>query len=97
MKISSLVRRIIIKWSEDIDDKYLTRRYIKIYNMKYVVCYILTRRLIFIGRIVRIQNDKVPARLLSDFYYEKDRYEHPTTLQGIYLFLILKTITLINN
>ena len=67
------IRRILgIKRSEVIDDKIKNKQVLeKNCDINYIACYISKRRLTFIGRIIRIKNDRVPARLISAFIYEK--------------------------
>ena len=67
------IRRLLgIKWSEVIDDKITNEQVLEnICDINYIACCISKRRLTFIGRIIRMNNDRVPTRFLSAFIYKK--------------------------
>ena len=61
------IRKILnIKWNEVMDEKISNKNVLgKFYNLKYTACYLSKRILLFIGRVIRMQNNRAAIRLLS--------------------------------
>ena len=61
-----------IKWSEVREEKISNKEVRKKFcSMKDIACFISKRRLMLIGRVVQMKNDRVPIWLLAVFYYKK--------------------------
>ena len=65
----SLRRILQIKWSDVIEDKITNVSVPKNFNnIKNIECLIAKRRLIALGKIIRLSSSKIPSRLISVFY-----------------------------
>ena len=69
------IRRILrIKWSEVMEDRIRNSKVRRMfYNINTVEIQMAKRRLAFIGRVVRMDKNKVPGRLISAWIGEKKR------------------------
>ena len=67
------VRRILkIKWCDVMDEKITNKEVLERFDIKFLSIYITRRRLILIVGIIRMIEDRAPARLISAFYYTKN-------------------------
>ena len=70
-------RNLGISWDNVRDSNVQVRK--RFNNIKSVELQISKRRLAFLGKIIRITNDKIPARLLSAVYQGKRPLGRPNT------------------
>lgn len=69
-----------IKLSDVIDKTITNKKVLERFNIKFLSNYLTRRRLIFVGEIIRIKKDRVPARLSSIFYYSAGPIGRPNSL-----------------
>ena len=69
-----------IKWSEVVDNKISNKTVRTSFNnIRKVESLIAKRRLLFVGKIISMARNKIPARLISAFIYKKRPRERPNT------------------
>ena len=75
------LRRILgIKWSDVIDNKISNKNVRTSFNnIRRVESLIVKRRLLFVGRIIRMPCKKISARLISAFLYKNRSRGRPNT------------------
>ena len=68
-----LRRTLGVKWSDVVDNK-ISNKNVRTYfnNTRKVELLIAKRRLLFVGKIIKMPCKKIPARLIPAFHYKKD-------------------------